>query len=104
MNIEMSQEDMKILENTRPATAGETESLNATEMTAVIVSVRRLRQSILHMNHLLARRNNVSAERLVLRLVINLKLLQVCFSEKFIKTIHGIVSQFLYEGFKDSHY
>ena len=67
MSIAMNIADLKTLESAKPAIAGETEPLEATQTPPVMMTVARASISILHMNHLVARRNMLSADMLVLR-------------------------------------
>ena len=67
ITMAMNVAEMKTLERARPAVAGETEPLTATQTTAVRRTVVRANISIRHMNHLVASRNMLSAEMLRFR-------------------------------------
>ena len=72
ISIAINVADMKTLERARPAVAGETEPLEATQTPPVTRIVARASISILHMNHLVARRNMLSADMLMFRWSLNL--------------------------------
>ena len=59
--------EMKTLERAKPAVAGDTEPLEATQTPPVMRTVTRANISILHMNQRVARRNMLSAEMLRFR-------------------------------------